>query len=64
MQHGYIAGGVLLDLVGVGLMAAGGAFLAIASGELAATAPAKHAQIEPLLGTVRGGAIAGVSTSF
>jgi hypothetical protein len=60
-QHGYVAGGVLLDLIGVGLMAGGGTLLAIGAGERAATAPVKLA---PSVAWTGGGMSVGLRGSF
>jgi hypothetical protein len=62
-QHGYVAGGVLLDLVGVGLMAGGGMLLAIGAGERAATAPAK-VQLQPSLAWTANGMSVGLRGTF
>lgn len=63
-EKAYIAAGALLDVVGAGLIAAGGALLAIGSGQVAATAPTKHARIEPSFGILRAGASGGLRVTF
>jgi hypothetical protein len=63
-QKGYIAGGVLLDVAGVALMAAGGALVAISTGELAATAPSRQARLQPSLAFTTDGFRAGVGGRF
>ncbi len=66
-KRGLMGASIAMDVVGVALIAAGSALLAIGTGDLAATAPEKHRagiDILPRLAVTSEGAVAGLTLSL